>query len=89
MQMSAGGLSTTQYQYVGYQGPGSFAQSGGTNSAAEIDLAEYPGSSGSYSLTGNGLLSAATLYLGLYGPGNFTQTGGTNNVSYRWRPAAT
>ena len=66
-------------QYCGYNGTGSFTQTGGTNAASGgIELGINYGGVGSYSLSG-GLLSAGGVGLGDLGPGTFTQTGGTNN----------
>ena len=54
--MSSGGLASN-FENVGYMGAGTFIQSGGTHSiATEINLALYPGSTGSYVLSGSGLL---------------------------------
>ena len=46
------------YQYVGYNGTGSFTQSGGTSTVFFLQLGYNAGGSGTYSLSGSGLLSS-------------------------------
>ncbi len=80
--MTAGGLSTTNYEYIGDSGIGSFTQMGGTNWISMygfLYLGNTPSGSGAYTLGGNGLLSTTNQNIGYYGAGNFTQTGGTNS----------
>jgi hypothetical protein len=69
---------------VGYSGTGTFVQSGGTINSSEIELGRNPGSSGSYSLSGNGQLSTGFEIVGNSGTGTFTQSGGIANVSDLW-----
>ncbi len=82
IQMSAGSLSVAQYEFVGYRGIGRFLLTGGTNlgivEGSELDIAEFAGSSGTYSLSGNSLMAFRTEYVGFYGDGAFIQSGGTN-----------
>ncbi len=76
--ISTGRLSTN-LEYGGNAGIGSFVQSGGTNTLSSSPGVLYLGyassAAGSYSLS-NGLLSTSYEYIGLYGTGAFTQTGG-------------
>ena len=71
---------------MGYNGTGTFTQSGGTNTISAtlrgLYLGYNPGSSGSYTLSG-GSLSSEYEFVGYYGTGNFTQSGGTNTI-YTW-----
>ncbi len=77
--LSAGTLAI-EYETVGDQGTGTFAQSGGTNVATQVTLAGYAGSNASYTLSGIGGLSAGTENVGLYGTGTFNQYAGTNTA---------
>ncbi len=76
--LGGSGLLSCTSEYVGLNGGGTFAHSGGTNSASNIWLGYYSGSSGSYNLSGSGFLFAQNEYVG--GAGTFTQSGGTNSV---------
>jgi autotransporter-associated beta strand protein len=79
--LSGTGVLTVQNEYVGYQGLGSVAQSGGTNSVSTtLHIGESGNGNGSYTLSGSGLLVAPNEVIGNSGTGNFTQSGGTNNV---------
>ena len=80
--LSGGSLDThlPNPEYIGYYGAGSFTQSGGTNNAYKLYMANNTGSTGSYTLTG-GLLSPAGEFVGYSGSATFTQSGGTNNDS--------
>ena len=79
LQLSAGQLASSA-QTVGYSLGGSFAQSGGTNAAANsLCLGYSAGASGNYNLS-NGSLSAANETIGCSGTGTFTQSGGTNSA---------
>ena len=87
-------MSAYNYEYVGYNGAGTFTQTGGTNTIDEYSLylGYNAGASGTYSLSGNGqlLLLAGALnpnlttgeYVGYSGSGSFTQSGGTNNLAF-------
>ena len=70
------------YEYVGVYGTGNFVQSGGANRpGSNFYLGDYAGSSGIYSLSGNGqVLAPDWEYLGYSGTAIFTQSGGTHNV---------
>jgi hypothetical protein len=69
-------------ELVGLSGPGTFSQSGGTNTTEVLLLTYDPGSSALYSLSGTGLLSASVAeVVGMGGPATFIQTGGTNKVA--------
>ena len=86
IQMTGGGLWTSNNEYVGNNGLGTFIQSGGTHSTGNGDLLciGYDSSaSGDYILSG-GLLSLpgySSEFVGTNGPGTFTQSGGTNDIT--------
>jgi len=81
VELSGDGQLSTDQEYVGYEGTGTFSQSGGTHTVnVRFELASQDGSSGTYSLSG-GQLSALGEMIGYRGTGAFTQTGGTNTVS--------
>ncbi len=76
--LGGGSLWCGGQEYIGFQGNGTFSQSGGYSTAAQIVLGSGVGSSGSYSLT-NGNLSCQTAeIIGVDGNGSFTQGGGNN-----------
>jgi autotransporter-associated beta strand protein len=83
--LSSTGRLSAPYQYAGYNGTGSFIQSGGTNTVSSyLYLGYNSGSMGTYTLNGGSLglsSTAGALYVGNYGAGNFTQSGGTNTVA--------
>ncbi len=95
--ISGSGQLSAAYEYVGYNGTGTFTQSGGTNSVSnvlcpweiELDLGFNSGSSGTYNLSGgslycggyNGFMYVGNEYIGRSGSGSFTQSGGTNSVA--------
>ena len=78
--LNGSGFLTANTEYVGFQGSGTFTQSGGTNSlSGSLTLAQSAGSSGTYNLNG-GLLTLAGL----------TQGGGaatSTSAAARSRPA--
>jgi fibronectin-binding autotransporter adhesin len=79
----AGQLNASFYEYVGWQGKGSFTQSSGVNAMQVLYLAGYTNSSGTYSLSGGGVLNnTGGEYVGFVGSGSFTQSGGVNNAYY-------
>jgi autotransporter-associated beta strand protein len=80
IRMPSGSLSICS-QYVGSGGTGAFIQSGGTNSAWDVQLGINPGDSGSYCLSGSGQLSASIEYIANSGNGCFMQSGETNAVA--------
>ena len=74
--LSGSGLLSTNIEYLGYSGTGSFTQSGGTNAVSgSLCLAYTSGSSGTYNLNG-GVLSIAALSQG-NGAAAFNFGGGT------------
>jgi hypothetical protein len=82
--LSLGSLTVSDSEDIG---PGTFTQTGGTNTmtnpgdAADLDIGLT--SPGAYVLSGSGLLSVArSEYVGDFGIGIFNQTGGTNRMSY-------
>jgi autotransporter-associated beta strand protein len=87
IQMSSGSLSVSTNEYVGNSGPGTFIQSGGTNTVGSGGLLYVglnAGVSGAYVLSGSGLLVAAPYsceFVGTNGSGTFTQSGGTNSIT--------
>ena len=88
--MTANNLSASQ-EVVG--GPnfgsidtGSFSQSGGNNSVSSLTIGDYAGTSGFYTLSGNGTLSAGTEYVGFSGNGTFTQTSASNKSTFDLYP---
>jgi hypothetical protein len=79
--MDAGTLHAFS-QHVGYQGVGTFTQSGGSNTSSSLYIGTYSSSNGTYNLNDTGQLSVTSNeYIGYTGTGTFTQTGGTNTTS--------
>ena len=77
--LSVNGDALPGGETVGAAGPGTFTQSGGTNSTdGGINIGS--GAVGSYTLS-HGYLSASSMGIGVSSTGTFTQTGGTNSVS--------
>jgi len=68
---------------IGYNGSGTFTQTGGTNTATGVFYLGYQtGSSGTYTLSSTGSLSnTGNEYVGYNGIGNFNQSGGTNTIA--------
>ncbi len=86
--LTVGTINQTGNLRVGYNGNGTFTQSGGNVSVlgtsinpGNFSVAFAGGNSANYSLGGNGTLSAGQEQIGLGGTGNFTQTNGTNTVT--------
>ena len=88
--LSAGLVSNSAAEIVGFLGTGSFTQSGGTNSLSTTSSGLFVGGSsfepshpptnvenGNYLLTG-GSLNSHFEYIGDTGQGSFNQSGGTN-----------
>jgi hypothetical protein len=72
----------TSPEYVGYGGAGTFNQSGGDNAATDgLLLANNPGSTGTYVMSGASTLSTRQLYVGNGGTGVFNQNGGTVTIA--------
>ena len=65
---------------MGFTGPGSFTQSGGTFTSNGYLYLGYNSALGTYNLSGGQLLVDYPEYVGFQGPGAFTQSGGTNTV---------
>ncbi|MGA2441725.1 MAG: hypothetical protein ABSH08_12270, partial [Tepidisphaeraceae bacterium] len=88
-------LSVVGHEDVGGSGNGTFIQSGGTNTVAQIqgvqgnlDIALGTGGSGIYSLSGTGSLSVSYENDGYAGAGTFIQSGGTHTISGLMRVGA-
>ena len=69
------------------RGVGIFSQSGGTNTITSpgigyLTLADQPGSTGTYNLSGTGILSPDRESIGGHGTGTFNHTGGTNTTDW-------
>jgi len=87
--LGSGTLTTNRYTYVGYDGTGTFTQSGGTHTIVgttnvdegDLQLGVQAAGNGTYTLTGGTLTTDDDLYVGLYGTGNFVQNGATSSVS--------
>jgi len=76
-----GVLSVTNEEDVGYNGNGTFTQTGGSNSAFKVILAANSGSSvGTYTMSGGTLNVGLREYAGYAGTGTFNQSGGVNTV---------
>jgi fibronectin-binding autotransporter adhesin len=76
--LGGGSLWCGGQEYIGSQGNGTFSQSGGYSTAAQIVLGSGVGSSGSYSLTFGNLSCQTAEIIGIDGIGSFTQGGGNN-----------
>jgi hypothetical protein len=72
--------------YVGFQGAGTFTQTGGSNSAFNLSIGSFfngtnPAAVGSYTLSNNAVLNvASTESVGFDGTGLLNQTGGTHTA---------
>jgi len=75
VRMTGGSLSVASYEFVGDSGTGVFTQSGGTNSANNLEIGVSAGSHGTYNLNG-GLLLLSSASQGL-GTAAFNFNGGT------------
>jgi hypothetical protein len=79
-----GGSLSTPLEYVGYNGIGTFNQSGGSHTATSLVVAANLGSAGTFILSGGALAASVT------NNGSFIQTGGslagnfTNNGSFNY-----
>ncbi|HEX4415288.1 MAG TPA: hypothetical protein VH107_16770 [Lacipirellulaceae bacterium] len=81
-----GALVATQSEFIGFNGNGTFTQSGGTNtvnsgSVGYFNVGFQAGSIGGYNLNGGQLTVNKSEIIGDVGTGVFTQTGGTNIVN--------
>jgi len=84
MLSGTGSLSDDGGEYIGYSSPGTFTQTGGTNTITNNNgllLGGFSGSTGTYNLSGTGMLSDEGEYVGYNTTGTFNQTGGTNTIS--------
>ena len=79
----AGGLLSSSNQFVGASGGASLVQSGGTNAAGSLVLAQSAGSSGTYDLNDGLLVISAGLLQG-GGMATFDFGGGTLGASVSW-----
>ncbi len=80
----SGSLSATGSvaESIGYNGNGTFVQSGGTNSSNGVLYVGSFGGNGTYSLSGSGLLTSdSNEYIGYQGTGAFIQSGGTSTIT--------
>jgi fibronectin-binding autotransporter adhesin len=86
-KLNSTALLSSNTEYIGYSGTGTFTQTSGTNSLSTLYLGYNSGSSGTYNLNATGQLATSVEYIGYSGMGTFTQTGGTNKIlSYRNPP---
>ena len=89
--LNGGGLGSAigGNEYVGYDGPGTFTQSGGTNTVSSVTV-NYTYNSlivgyynvGQYNLYGPGVANLGGLVVGDNATGNFTQFGGSVAVNF-------
>jgi hypothetical protein len=82
LSQSANTLTVTGTEYIGDQSIGGiFNQTGGTNSAGSVILANSAGSTGSYTLSNSASLKVTgSEYIGNQGNGVFTQTSGAHKI---------
>ncbi|HNR14016.1 MAG TPA: PEP-CTERM sorting domain-containing protein [Thermodesulfobacteriota bacterium] len=75
------GSLSTELEFIGEYGTGTFAQYSGNHSVAtDLNLAYFAGSNGTYDLYG-GELFAGWIHIGSAGEGVFNQNGGTNTIN--------
>jgi hypothetical protein len=74
-------FTSSNSEYVGYQGPGTFNQLGGTHNATVVNVGYGSNAIGTYNLSG-GTLTAAQESIGYYGTGTFNQSGGSNSITW-------
>jgi fibronectin-binding autotransporter adhesin len=88
--LNGGTLYAPQSEFIGYNGTGTFTQTGGTNtidvgSAGSFYLGEGTSGTGTYNLSGDPLTSQLIAnkseYIGDGGIGIFNQTGGKNTIN--------
>ena len=81
VSMSSAWLTVSSYEYIGYEGTGTFSQSGGTHSVgADLLIGHLAESSGTYNLTG-GALNINGNISSWAGTGNLNIDGGTLTVT--------
>jgi len=74
------GRLVTNHEIIGFEGTGTFTQTGGAHESDRIILASEPDSTGTYELE-SGFLSTMREHIGAAGTGLFRQTGGINVMS--------
>ena len=74
-------LTINQQEDVGFNGTGIFNQSGGTHTVNYLNIANQPGSAGTYALTA-GTLGVTQFEVGVYGNAVFNQSGGASSLGY-------
>jgi len=79
VELSAMGELWANQQRIGYEGAGTFTQTGGTNAGNVLSLGCVSGSTGKYSLS-TGQLAMGEECISNGGLGMFTQSGGTNTI---------
>ena len=80
--LSAGTLSVTGSEYLGYSGTATFSQTAGSNTvSSNLYLGYNSGSGGNYTLYGGSVSVTGSEYLGYSGTATFTETAGSNTVS--------
>jgi len=79
--LSGSGSITASSETIGYDGTGTFSQSGGSHTVNhDLTLGRSAGSSGTYNLSA-GSLTTQQEYIGWDGTGTFNQDGGTHTVN--------
>lgn len=76
--LSNGNLSAGS-EVIGYDGIGTFNQTGGTNYSSSLSVAENAGSNGTYYLS-SGIVDTFVTYIGANGAGTFDQSGGSHSA---------
>jgi len=79
LTQAANSLDVNKVTFVGWEGVGTFIQSGGTHAVGlDLNLGQIAGSAGTYQLSGAGEVTAGrNLHIGLEGSGMFTQSDAT------------
>jgi hypothetical protein len=80
--LSAGALTVALNEIIGHFGNGTFNHSGGSNTTANLYLANQPNSIGTYNLSNGATLTVTgSEYDGVLGAGVFNQTGGVHTIN--------
>ncbi len=92
LAVSAGSAGSTNHEYIGNSGSGSFTQTGGTHTvgltgnsnahSGTLSMAVSAGSSGTYDLQSGSLTVLGSEIVGGSGIATFAQSGGTNTLGY-------